>query len=98
MIAAGSNAPEALLAPGSALHRELALMVRAGLSPRDALLAATRDAARMLGVDSIGVIEAGRVADFVIIQGDPLQDIGNTRLIERVVLRGVAYRASDLQN
>jgi imidazolonepropionase-like amidohydrolase len=91
LIAAGSDAPNQLLPPGAALHDELALLVRAGLEPRDALLAATRDGARLLGADSIGVLTPGAVADFVILNANPLDDIANTRAVERVVLRGAVH-------
>lgn len=93
LVAAGSDAPNQLLPPGASLHEELVLLVGAGLSPGDALLAATRDAARLLGVDSIGVVREGAVADFVILSASPLDDIKNSRKIEAVVSRGV-YRTS----
>jgi imidazolonepropionase-like amidohydrolase len=97
LIAAGSDAPNQLLPPGASLHDELALLVRAGLLPRDALLAATRDGARLLGADSIGVLQPGAVADFVILSGNPMENIENTREVERVVFRGAAYWADDLK-
>ncbi|MBI2615474.1 MAG: amidohydrolase family protein [Gemmatimonadetes bacterium] len=97
LIAAGSDAPNQLLPPGASLHEELALLVSAGLAPRDALFAATRDAARLLGVDSIGVVRDGGVADFVILAASPLDDIKNTRSIEAVVARGVYRTSADLR-
>ena len=90
-VAAGSDAGVPLLAPGSSLHDELRLLVAAGLTPRAALLAATREAARLLRADSIGVLRAGAVADFVILGASPLANIGNTRRVEAVISRG-AYR------
>jgi len=95
-VAAGTDAPNQLLAPGASLHDELALLVRAGLEPTDALLAATRDAAQLVGADSIGVLAAGAVADFVILNASPLADISNSRDIELVVLRGTLYSPSIL--
>jgi len=97
LVAAGSDAPNQLLAPGASLHDELALLVAAGLSPQEALLAATRDAARLLRADSIGVLRPGAVADFLILSADPLADIANTRKIEAVVLRGVLHRVRELR-
>jgi imidazolonepropionase-like amidohydrolase len=91
LVAAGSDAGVPLLAPGSSLHDELRLLVAAGFTPRDALLAATRDGARLLHADSIGVVREGGVADFVILSANPLEAIGNTREIDAVVSRG-AYR------
>ncbi len=90
-IAAGSDSPNQLLPPGASLHRELELLVAAGLSPEEALLAATRDAARLLRADSIGVILPGNVADMVVLDANPFEDIGNVRLVDRVIHRGVSY-------
>jgi len=95
-VAAGTDAPNQLLAPGASMHDELALLVRAGLDPADALLAATRDAAQLVNADSIGVLTAGAVADFVILNANPLADIANSRDIELVVLRGTLYSPSIL--
>ncbi len=97
VIAAGSNAPETLMAPGAGLHAEIAQLARAGLSPKDALLAATRDAAVLLGADSIGTIEAGSAADFIILTADPLEDIANTKAIEFIVFKGERYSPEDFR-
>jgi imidazolonepropionase-like amidohydrolase len=97
LIAAGSDAPNQLLPPGAGLHEELRLLVAAGLRPQDALLAATRDGARLLGVDSIGVVRQGGVADFVILSGSPLEEIENTRKIEAVVVGGVYWTRAELR-
>jgi len=88
LVAAGSDSPNQLLPPGASLHRELALLVAAGLTPDQALLAATRDAARLLAADSIGVLRTGGVADFVVLRADPRQDIANVGAIEEVVAAG----------
>ena len=96
IVVAGSDAPNQLLAPGASLHDELGQLVAAGLTPREALLAATRDAARLLGADSIGRIAPGTVADFVVLQGDPLADIENVRRVESVIVRGRAHPVSEL--
>jgi imidazolonepropionase-like amidohydrolase len=95
-VAAGSDAPNQLLAPGASLHDELALLVRAGLEPAEALLAATRNAAQLLNADSIGVLRVGAVADFVVLNANPLADIANSRDIELVILRGAPYSPSIL--
>jgi imidazolonepropionase-like amidohydrolase len=97
VVAAGSDAGVPLLAPGSSLHDELRLLVAAGLTPRDALLAATRDGARLLHADSIGVVRQGAVADFVILSADPLEAIGTTRQIDAVVARGAYHTEADLR-
>ena len=68
---------------------ELELMVKAGLTPKQALLSATRDAARCMKVDqSLGTIEAGKWADFVALNADPLADIKNIRAIDSVWIAG----------
>ncbi len=75
------------------LHRELALLVSmGGLSPSEALVSATRDAAKVLGVEALrGTIEAGKLADLVVLRSDPLIDIRNTRSIQLVIKRGRVY-------
>lgn len=70
-------------------HRELYLMVAAGMTPMAAIRAATLDAARMLAIDELtGSIEAGKMADLMIVAGDPLKSIGNTTRIASVYHRG----------
>jgi imidazolonepropionase-like amidohydrolase len=96
-VVAGTDSPNPMLAPGASLHDEMRLLVAAGLTPEEALAAATREAARLLGADSIGVIAAGSVADFVVLTADPLADIANTRRIERVVARGTSYDPNELK-
>ena len=97
LVAAGSDSPNQLLPPGASLHRELRLLVAAGLTPREALLAATRDAAKLLGTDSIGVLRPGAVADFVVLSADPLVDIANVDQIETVVAYGVPWEPGQLR-
>jgi imidazolonepropionase-like amidohydrolase len=96
-VVAGTDSPNQLIAPGASLHEELALLVAAGLTPKDALLAATRDAARLVNADSLGVIKAGGPADFVVLGGDPVKDIANTRKVERVVQFGVDRTEEELR-
>jgi imidazolonepropionase-like amidohydrolase len=96
-IATGTDASNQLLIPGYSEHQELALLVRAGLSPRDALVAATRNGALLLGVDSIGLIAPGKVADLVVLRADPLKDIGNTLAIDKVMSRGRLMSADSIR-
>jgi imidazolonepropionase-like amidohydrolase len=78
-----------MLVPGISLHEELVLLVEAGLTPLEALRAATLNPARVLGsADSLGTIEAGKLADLVLLDANPLADIGNTRRIRAVIADG----------
>jgi imidazolonepropionase-like amidohydrolase len=70
-----------------------------GMSPLEALASATRAPAEWLGLaDSVGTIEPGKVADLVLLEGDPLADITNTRRIAAVVLRGRLLARNDLES
>ena len=71
-----------------AAHVEMADMVSAGMSPADVIVAATRNSAEFLGLEDTGTIAAGMSADFIVLEGNPLEDITNTRRIEDVYLRG----------
>ena len=87
-VVAGTDAANQLIVPGSSLVTELQLLVVAGFSNADALFAATRDAALLLGADSLGSLAPGRKADLVILGQDPMADIANLRSIEQVMVRG----------
>lgn len=91
-IAAGSDAGNIGILHGPALHRALELMVAAGLTPTQALLAATRGGAAAMGrEDDLGTIEAGKLADLVILDADPTADIRNTQKIHRVIKGGIVF-------
>lgn len=95
-IGAGSDTPAGTYnLPGGGLHRELELLVAAGLTPLEAIRAATGSAARILGRDDLGVLRPGAVADLVLVEGDPSRDIRHTRRIRAVVQAG---RPLDLAN
>jgi hypothetical protein len=82
---------------GFGIHDELAWLVKAGLTPAEALRAATSGPARFFGRDGkMGSVEAGHVADLVVLDADPLADIANTRGIFAVVSRGVLYERAAL--
>jgi imidazolonepropionase-like amidohydrolase len=88
-FAAGTDAGDTYVFPGFAIHDELAELVRAGLSPADALRSATIDAARFSGKDrDFGSIEVGKVADMVLLDADPLTDIRGTGKIAGLFFNG----------
>jgi imidazolonepropionase-like amidohydrolase len=89
-ILAGSDAPNPGTAQGVSLHHELMLLVRAGLSPVEALVAATAVPARRFGLQDRGRIAPGLRADLLLVAGDPTADIGATLDIERVWKNGAA--------
>ena len=88
LIAAGSDAANQLLVPGLSLHEELSLLVAAGLTPVDAITAATRKGAELLRADSLGRVTPGKVADLVVLDANPAANIAATRRIVWVMLRG----------
>ena len=96
-ILAGTDAPMPQVYPGFALHKELELLVEAGLSPADALRSATIWPAEFLGLsESIGSIATGKRADLLLLDGNPLSDISQTQRIRAVVLDGRLFPRADL--
>ncbi len=88
-LLAGSDIGNTYLVPGRSLHHELALMVELGLSPIEALRTATLNPARVFGMaDSLGVVEAGYLADLVVLEGNPADDIGQVGNVVGVVRAG----------
>ena len=91
-LAVGTDAGMTAVFHGLAVHRELELLVRAGLTPSEALSAATGCPPRRRGAGGVvGTIEVGKEADLLLLRDDPLTDIRNTRAIDLVVKRGVRY-------
>lgn len=89
LLLAGSDTANPYVVPGISLHQELKLMVESGLTPFEALSAATRNAAKFLGVHSkIGTIDRGKTANLVLFHKNPLQRISNLRTIKGVILAG----------
>ena len=83
--------------PGHSLHREIELYVKAGFTPMEAIQAATLVPARAMGMEKeVGTIEAGKRADLIIVDGNPLEDIRNTRKVESVITNGVMYDCAKL--
>jgi len=91
-LLAGTDMPQAFVFPGFSLHEELALLVRSGLTPLQALRAATYNPAEFLGaLDSLGTVERGKLADLDLLDGNPLTDIRNTRRISTVIANGRVF-------
>lgn len=90
-ILAGTDTPNSGIIFGASLHRELELLVRAGLSPSEALAAATSVPASIFGLKDRGRIAPGLRADLVLVEGDPLQDIKATRRIVAIWKGGVPF-------
>ena len=84
---AGCDAASFVL-PGICLHRELELLVEAGLTPMQAIQAATRNNFEFLQEEDLGTLEAGKLADLIILRADPLADIRNTRSVQTVIQKG----------
>ena len=97
-ILAGTDVVKPFFVPGFSLHDELKLLVDAGLSELEVIQAATRDAARFVGMEDVGTIQLGMVADLILLDADPLENIENTRMIAAVVSRGRLIERSALQH
>jgi imidazolonepropionase-like amidohydrolase len=88
-ILAGTDTGAPYAIPGFSLHDELEALVEAGLSPTEALAAATIEPARFLGrEEELGTVAAGKLADLVVLDADPLERIANTRRIAAVLADG----------
>jgi imidazolonepropionase-like amidohydrolase len=97
-ILVGTDAPLRNSPPGFGLHEELQLLVQGGLTPLEALRAATSEPARYLALsDSLGSVEKGKLADLILLDANPLVDIRNTRRIAAVIANGRLFTAADRQ-
>lgn len=93
-VGAGSDTPNPFVVPGVSLHQELERLVAAGLSPLEAIRSATAVAAELLQRPDLGTVEEGKLADLVVVSGDPAQDIRATRNVRFVIKAGrVVYEA-----
>lgn len=97
-ILLGSDAPQVMNVPGFSIHRELRSYVAAGLTPYQALETGTRNVARFFGAErEFGTVEAGKRADLVLLEADPLADIGNFRRQAGVMVRGRWLPGDEIQ-
>jgi imidazolonepropionase-like amidohydrolase len=97
-VLAGTESPVPGVVPGFALHDELVALVRAGLTPYQALYASTTAPCNWLGTKDCGTVEVGRRADLLLLDGDPIRDIANTNRISAVILGGQVHSAAELAN
>ena len=79
------------------MHEELRLLVHAGFTPIEAITAATRHGAELLRADSLGQVTPGKLADLVVLNGNPAADITLTRDIYMVMTRGRVMRPDSLR-
>jgi imidazolonepropionase-like amidohydrolase len=97
LLIVGTDAANGATLPGWSLHWEMELFVEAGISPMEALQAATRNNARVLQMErDLGTVQAGKYADLVILDDDPLEDIRNTQKIHRVIKDGIVLDPREL--
>ena len=83
--------------PGFGLWREMEIFAEAGVPPMDVLRAATVNGAKAIGVSGLlGALEAGMLADFVVLDGNPLEDIGRVRSVHRVVKGGIVFEPENV--
>jgi imidazolonepropionase-like amidohydrolase len=97
-VAVGTDAGNPLTLHGPSIYLEMEALQRAGLSTMEVILAATRNGALAMNrLDDFGTIEAGKVADLLILEADPLTDIRNMRRLATVVRAGAAHAKRDLE-
>jgi imidazolonepropionase-like amidohydrolase len=96
-IVAGSHSNVDYAPRGFAYHRELETLVEAGMSPMEVLVAATKTGAQFLGREhDLGTVEEGKLADLLVLDKDPLNDISNTRSISTVIVDGRVLDANKI--
>ncbi len=93
-LLAGTDAPTAVVVPGFSLHAELRAIAAAGPAPYDTLRSATVDAAAFLNTRDRGTLEPGKRADAVLLDANPLDDIGNTSRVAGVLVNGRQLHAT----
>ena len=95
----GTDAIDPYIFPGFSVHDEIEMFVQAGFTPMEALQSATRNPAEFLGrLDDLGTVEEGKLADLVLLDANPLEDIRNTQRIWAVVVNGRYLDRAELNN
>jgi imidazolonepropionase-like amidohydrolase len=98
-IVTGTDAMCSGVVPGFSVHDELELLVEAGLTPEEVLISATRLPATWLGIDKkTGTIEAGKDADLILLNSNPLDNINNTRDIDGIFVSGTWLNKSKIDS
>ena len=98
-IGAGTDTPIRLSVPGYSLHSELEMLVLAGLTPLQAIGAATIEPARYFSIETeLGQIAAGMKADLVLLDQNPMEDITNTKSIGQVITKGKVMTPAEILN
>ncbi len=87
-IAAGTDSGSPGVVIGRGLHKELELLLESGMKPADSIMAATANAGSLCGAGQIGTVEEGKIADLIVVSGDPSQDISSTGNVRMVVQGG----------
>ncbi|HEX8294413.1 MAG TPA: amidohydrolase family protein, partial [Pyrinomonadaceae bacterium] len=94
----GTDAPQQFSVPGFSVHREMALMLRSGLTPYQVLLTATRNAGEYHKDKArFGTVAAGSRADLILVDGDPLKDLSNVARRAGVMVRGRWLAEGEIQ-
>ena len=96
-ILLGDDTPNLFQVPGFSIHNELAAMQTAGLSPYDVLLTGTKRVGEYLH-KPVGTVTAGYIADLLLLDGNPLSDVGNVKELSGVMLRGQWFPSSEIQH
>lgn len=97
-VTVGTDAGNPLTLHGPSIHLEMEAMQDAGLSPREVLVAATRNGARAMGRgEEVGTVEEGKVADLLVLDRNPLEDVRHFRSVSLVIRRGEVHRRAELE-
>ena len=97
LVVAGTDAPNAGVFQGEGIHHELELLVESGLTPLEAISSATRNASKLMNASDWGTLEPGKLADLLVINGKPDQNIQQTQNVEMVFKEGTLLDRAKLK-